>query len=148
MKTTDEVLKETGLTYPMLNRLKDLGIVQKPKRKGLGRRKGVIGVFEDDVVDIINRVKLQQKAGLSLAQIAEELRREQASLKTVEPQNKVVIPNNPGALRSYIKAMPSFHKQMETENPGYEVYRVELESVEQGGKEFLIPVKVIMRPKR
>ena len=74
MKTTNEVLAETGLTHPMLNRLKDLGIVPKPKRQGLGNRKGVIGVFEDDVIDIINWVKLQQSSGLSLAQIAEKLR--------------------------------------------------------------------------
>ena len=75
MKTTNEVLAETGLTYPMLNRLKDLGIVPKPKLKGLGRHKGVIGEFEDDVIDIIKWVRKQQKHNISLAQIAEQLRK-------------------------------------------------------------------------
>ena len=74
MKTTNEVLVETGLTYPMLNRLKDLGIVPKPKRKGQGRGKGVVGEFQDDVVDIINWVRKKQNNGFSLATIAEMLR--------------------------------------------------------------------------
>jgi DNA-binding transcriptional MerR regulator len=78
MKTTNEVLAETGLTYPMLLRLKDLGIVPKPKRKGLGNRKGVIGIFDDDVVDVISWVKLQQKRGLPLSEIAEQRRKELA----------------------------------------------------------------------
>lgn len=93
MKTTNQVLTETGLTYPMLNRLKDLGIVPKPKRMGLGRRKGVIGVFKDDVVEIINWVKEQQSWGLSLAQIAEKLRRakvEEGELVAPKPNPNLV----------------------------------------------------------
>ena len=75
MKTTNEVLAETGLTYPMLNRLKDLGIVPKPKLKGQGRGKGVIGEYEDDVVDLIKWVRKQQKdEKKSLPEIAEQLR--------------------------------------------------------------------------
>ncbi len=148
MKTTNEVLAETGLTYPMLNRLKDLGIVPKPKLKGLGRRKGVIGLFEDDVIDIINWVKLQQKLGFTLVQIAEKYKQKQASLRVVKPKRKVVIPINPDELRSYIKARPEFSEQMERENPGYKVDSVELESIEYQGEEYLIPVRITMRPKR
>jgi hypothetical protein len=80
MKTTNEILAETGLTYPMLNRLKDLGIVPKPKLKGLGRHKGVIGEYEDNVIDVINWVNKQRKHGQSLTQIAGHLRQ----AKTVE----------------------------------------------------------------
>lgn len=147
MKTTNEVLAETGLTYPMLNHLKDLGIVPKPKLKGLGRKKGIIGEFEDDIIETIKRVKLLQRLGLPLREIAEKLREEHASLRTVEPQNKVLIPQNPDALSSYITAMPEFHEQMERENPGYIVHSVETESIEHDGKWFLKPVKIIMRPK-
>ena len=147
MKTTNEVLAETNLTYPMLNRLKDLGIVPKPRLKGLGRHKGVIGEFEDDVIDIINWVKLQQRLGLSLIQIAEKRREELSSLRTVKPQTKVMIPEDTDSLRSYIKAIPGFYKQMERENPDYEVDRVELDSIEEGGRKFLIPVRIIMKSK-
>ena len=70
MKTTNEVLAETGLTYPMLNKLKELGILPKPKIMGMGRRRGVIGEFDDNVVDIINWVKLHQMRGLTLSEIA------------------------------------------------------------------------------
>lgn len=73
MKTINEILAETGITYPMLNRLKDLGIVPKAKRQGLGNRKGVIGIYEDDVIDTIKWVREQQSWGIPLAKIAEKL---------------------------------------------------------------------------
>lgn len=148
MKTVNEVLKETGLTYPMLNRLKDLGIVPKPKLKGLGRARGTVGIYEDEVINIINSVKLERKTGLSLTQIAERFRAERESLKSVEPQYKVLIPVNPTPLKSYIKSLSAFHAQIEKENPGYEVHSVELESIERDGKKFLIPLRITMRPKR
>lgn len=147
MKTTNEVLAETGLTYPMLNRFKDLGIVPKPKLKGLGRQKGVIGVFEDDVIDIINRVKLQRKQGLTLTQIAEKWRQERDSLRTVEPKKRIIIPENPDAMRSYIKARPQLEKQIEKENPGYRLHTIRLESVEVEGKRFLVPIEIVIEPK-
>ena len=93
MKNTHEVLAETGLTYPMLNRLKDLCIVPKPKLKGLGRQKGVIGEFEDDVLDIINWVKKQQEHNISLTQIADMLRQaktEEGEIKGPKPNTSLV----------------------------------------------------------
>ena len=75
MKTTMEVIKESGISYPMLNRLKDLGIVPKPKLRGLGRHKGVIGEFEDNIIDLIKWVRKQQGHNISLMQIAEQLRK-------------------------------------------------------------------------
>lgn len=66
MKSTHEVLKETGLSYPVLNHLKDLRIIPKPTLKGQGRRRGVVGMFEDDVIDIINWVKDQRGKGFTL----------------------------------------------------------------------------------
>jgi len=150
MKTTEEVLGSTGISYLMLTRLKELGVIPKPtlQGRGAGGGRGVVGHFDDDVIDTINRVKLQQKLGLSLVQIAEKLREERASLQDVEPHKKVVIPVNPDPLKSYIKARPGFHKQLESENPGYEVERVELDNIEYEGNKYLTPVRIIMRPKK
>lgn len=76
MKTTDELLKETGISYTMLMRLKDLGVVPKPtlQGRGEGHGRGIIGVFPDEVIGIVEWVKNEQKAGLSLTQIAEKWR--------------------------------------------------------------------------
>ena len=149
MKMTEEVLKSTGISYLMLTRLKELGVIPKPtlQGRGAGGGRGVVGLFDDDVTDIINRVKLQQKLGLSLVQIAENVRQERASLRTVEPQSKIVIPENPNALKSYIKARPELERQIERENPGYRIHTMRLESVESEGKRFLVPTEIVIVPK-
>ncbi len=93
MKTTNEVLAETGLTYPILNRLKDLGIVPKPQLQGKGNRKGVIGLFEDDITDLIKWVRKQQAHNISLVQIAEQLRKakiEEGEVVGPEPNPSLV----------------------------------------------------------
>lgn len=76
MKTTDELLKETGISYAMLMRLKDLGVVPKPTLRGRGEGggRGVVGVFPEEVIAIINWAKSEQASGLSLRQIAEKWR--------------------------------------------------------------------------
>jgi DNA-binding transcriptional MerR regulator len=151
VKTTNEVLAETGLTHPMLNRLKDLGIVPKPKRQGLGNRKGVIGIFEDDVIDIINWVKLQQKQGFSLSQIAEQRRKELAEIQVLEPTEEYLIPLKSGEMESYFKGRSDLHSwlqnQVEQLAPGCEFYSIELEVVTKGGKQFLTPKEIKVRAK-
>lgn len=149
MKTTEEVLNKTGISYLMLTRLKQLGVIPKPtlQGRGAGGGRGVVGLFEDDVIETIRWVKLRQKLGLSLVQIAEKWRQERESLRTIEPQRKIVIPENPNAMRSYIKARPELEKQIERENPGYRVHTIRLESVEIEGKRFLIPTEIVMEPK-
>ena len=93
MISTDDLLKETGISYPTLTRLKDLGIVPKPSKQGLGNKRGVIGVFPDEVISIINWVKQEQSYGLSLVQIAEKWRQreitEEEVLTTVPNPNKI-----------------------------------------------------------
>jgi DNA-binding transcriptional MerR regulator len=81
MKTTDEVLKETGISYAMLMRLKDLGVVPKPTLRGRGQGggRGVVGIFPEEVIAIINWAKIEQKHGLSLTQIAEKWRQRKIS---------------------------------------------------------------------
>lgn len=76
MKSTAEVLKETDISYAMLMRLKDLGVVPKPTLRGRGQGggRGVVGVFPDEVMDIINWAKEKQESGLSLTQIADRWR--------------------------------------------------------------------------
>ena len=74
MINTEDLLKETGISYPTLTRLKDLGIIPKPNKQGLGNRRGVIGIFPDEVISVINWVKQEQSHGLSLVQIAEKWR--------------------------------------------------------------------------
>lgn len=147
MKTTNEVLAETGLTYPMLNRFKDLSIVPKPKLKGRGRRKGVIGVFEDDVIDIINRVKSEQKLGLTLSKIAEKLRQEHSSLSNLETDRKIVFPENPSLMSSYIKTMPELYEQIELENPGYRLHTIRMLSIGSEEKRYLVPIEMVIVPK-
>jgi len=76
MKTTDEVLKETGISYTMLTRLKDFGVIPRPQLqgKGEGGGRGVVGIFPDEVIEIIKWAKNEQEAGLSLSRIAEKWR--------------------------------------------------------------------------
>lgn len=151
VKTTNEVLAETGLTHPMLNRLKDLGIVPKPKLKGLGRHKGVVGEFDDDVIDIINKVKLLQKRHFTLAEIAEQLKQELVEIEVLKPTGEYLIPLNSGEMKSYLSAYTGFHDwiqgQIEEQMPGYEFDSVEMERVTEGGKEFLKPKEIRVRPR-
>lgn len=78
MKTTEEVLNSTGISYPMLTRLKELGILPKPtlQGRGAGGGRGIVGLFQDDVIGNINWVKVQQSHGLSMVQIANKWRQE------------------------------------------------------------------------
>jgi len=147
MKSTNEVLAETGLTYPMLNRLKDLRIIPRPILKGQGRRKGVVGLFDDNVVDIIKQVKSQQQKGLTLTQIAEKMRQERGSLRNVEPYGKIVIPGNPGRMSNYINTIPELYEQIEIDNPGYRLHTIRMVSVESKGKKALVPIEIVIVPK-
>jgi DNA-binding transcriptional MerR regulator len=147
MKTTNEVLAKTGLTYPMLNRLKDLGIIPRPRLKGRGRRKGVVGVFDDDIIGIISEVKSQQKSGLSLTQIAAS--RRGVSVPTPPEKREVtrVTPQNPAVMSNYIDTAPELFEQVESENPGYELHAIRMVVVKGESKKYLVPVELELIPK-
>jgi DNA-binding transcriptional MerR regulator len=147
MKTTNEVLAETGLTYPMLNRLKDLGIIPRPRLRGQGRRKGVVGVYEDDIIDIIKSVKLQQGSGLSLTQIARKQRPPTESPVKVEQQGRIVAPGNPRLMSEYITATQGLFEQVARENPGHELLAIRLVAVKGKYKKYLVPVEIEVVPK-
>ena len=142
MKTTNEVLAETGLTHPMLNRLKDLGIIPKPGLRGQGRGRGVIGVYEDDIIDIIKGVKRQQESGLSLTQIArKEQPTAELAVKTEPPvkagqQGKIVAPGNPRLMSEYITATQGLFEQVARENPGQELHFPQVDLPDAHGPEY------------
>ena len=150
MRTTNEVLAMTGLSYPQLNRLKDLGIVPKPKLMSRGRRKGVTGVFEDDVIEVINWVKQQQRLGVPLTQMAEMRRKELADVEVVEPIEEYFIPMMSSPLQSYADGHGDFHewlqRQIAGQWPGYEVHKIEMELVNQDGRVLLKPKGIKVRP--
>jgi len=150
VKTTNEVLAETGLTYPMFNRLKDLGIVPKPRLKGQGRRKGVVGVFEDDVIDTIHWVKLQQKRGFTISEIAEQHRRELVEIEVIKPTREYLIPLKSDPLKSYLNRYSDLHSwlqgEIEQQVPGYELFGVDTEIIIKDGEEFLKPRVIKVRP--
>ena len=147
MKTTNEVLAETGLTYPMLNRLKDLDIIPRPRLRGQGRRKGVVGVYEDNIIDNIRNVKLQQESGLSLTQIARKQRLPTESQTKAEQQGKVVAPGNPRLMSDYINATPELFEQVESENPGYQLHAIRLVAVRGSEKKYLVPIELEVVPR-
>jgi DNA-binding transcriptional MerR regulator len=147
MKTTNEVLTETGLTYPRLNRLKDLGIIPRPKLRGQGRRRGVVGVYEDDIIDIINNVKRQQKSGLSLTQIAQKARQPAESSIKTEKQGKIVTPRNPQTMGEYIMATQGLFEQVARENPGHELHAIRLVAVKGKYRKYLVPIEIEIVPK-
>ena len=147
MKTTNEVLAETGLTYPKLNRLKDLGIIPKPRLKGQGRRKGVVGIYDDDIIDIINDVKRQQESGLSLTQIARKTSQPTEPPVKSEQQGRIVTPGNPRLMSEYITATQGLFEQVARENPGHELHAIRLVAVKGKYKKYLVPLEIEVVPK-
>lgn len=147
MKTTNEVLTETGLTYPRLNRLKDLGIIPRPRLRGQGRRKGVVGVYEDDIIEIINSVKRQQESGVSLTQIARKTNQTTESPVKTAQKGRTVPPRNPQTMGEYITATQGLFKQVEIENPGYELHAIRLVAVRGKYKKYLVPLEIELMPR-
>jgi DNA-binding transcriptional MerR regulator len=152
MKTVNEVLQETRISYPMLNRLKEFGIVPKPSRKGMGNRKGVVGIYEDEVIEVIKSVRAEQAKGYSLAQIAEVRRKEQSNIKIFEPTEEYLIPWQSSEAQSYVKAYDGLrvwvNKQIGEHNlPGYEFDSMKLEKVSRDNVLYLKPTEIEVKPR-
>ena len=150
MITTNELLAITQISYPQLNRLKELGILPKPKLTSQGRGKGVIGEYEDDAVDIINRVNILKRQGVSLSDIAEIIKAESSEIKAFKPTEEYLIPIDADELQSYLAAYKDLHnwfnKQINEKIPGYEFVSVEMEKVVKQGSEYLVPKEIKVKP--
>jgi len=123
----------------------------KPNLKGLGRGNGVIGEFNDDVIDIINWVKLHQQRGLSLSEIAEIRRKELAEIEVIKPIEEYLIPLKADPVKSYLDAYGDLYnwiqEEIEQQRPGFELYGVDTEKVIRNGEDFLKPKIIKIRPK-
>ncbi len=150
MITTNELIAKTRITYPQLNRLKELGILPKPKLTSYGRSKGVIGKYEDDVVEIVNRVKYLKRRGVSLANIAEIIKSELSEIKAFKPSEEYLIPIDKNEIQSYISAYQGLHdwinKQIDEKIPGYEFVSIEMEKIVKKGVEYLNPKEIKVKP--
>lgn len=72
MKTSDDLITLTGITQFQLYKLKEMGVIPKPRvinRRGKGHR-GTVGAYDDDVALILGWVKKQLEEGYSLPEIA------------------------------------------------------------------------------
>ncbi len=91
MLTTNELLAKTGISYTMLENFKKLGLVPMPRVKGLGRGKGVVGLYNDDVIEIIHQIKDLQNERVPLRRIVQMSREERAALR-VQVSSELVAP--------------------------------------------------------
>ncbi|MFC1928710.1 MerR family transcriptional regulator [Chloroflexota bacterium] len=150
MITTNELIAITQISYPRLNRLKELGILPKPKLTSQGRGKGVMGEYEDDVVEIINRVNLLKRQGVKLSDIAEIIKSEFAEIKTFKPSEEYLIPINTDSLQSYLSAYENLHNwfnmQINKNMPGYEFHSVVMEKVVKQDADYLTPKEIKVKP--
>lgn len=150
MITTNELIAKTQITYPRLSRLKELGILPKPKLTSQGRGKGVIGEYEDDVVEIISRVKYLKKRGMSLVKIAKIIKSELSEIKVFEPSEEYLIPIDNNEIQSYMSAYQGLHDwfnmQINKKMPGYEFVSVEMKKVVKNGVEYLYPKEIKVKP--
>jgi DNA-binding transcriptional MerR regulator len=150
MITTNELIAITQITYPQLNRLKELGILPKPKLTSQGRGKGVIGEYEDDVIEIIRRVNYLKRRGVTLANIAEMIKSESSEVMTFKPSREYLIPIGADELQSYLSAYQGFHdwinKQVDEKMPGFEFVSVEMEKVVKQGVPYLCPKEIKVKP--
>lgn len=75
MVTANEIIKATGVSYAMFTRLKQLGIVPRPQVRGLGKNKGLLYSYPDEVKDIVTWVLKEHRCGSTLLEIADRWRR-------------------------------------------------------------------------
>ena len=77
MKSQEDVLQESGISYYTLFKYTSLGLVPHSQRVWRGR-KGSESWYPDDTVNTIKRIKEEQKSGLTLREIAENWKIERA----------------------------------------------------------------------
>lgn len=158
MMTTDEVLGKTGISYVMLTRLKDFGIIPRPQLqgKGTGGGRGIVGVFPDEVVEVIEWAKSEQRAGLSLSRIAEKWHERRVVsepseileidyVEVVRPKDKILIPAGAEPVRAYLDGCDPFYEQMRRLYPDYMVSTVDMVTVNIDGRKYYQPGRITMQ---
>lgn len=68
--TEQEILKETGINKTKFNYLKTQGLLPMPRSKTKSNRNGgIISLYDETIVEIINAILEYQRIGLSLKEI-------------------------------------------------------------------------------
>ena len=149
MKKVAEVIQESGLSYPTLVKYTEMRVIPRPRRIWRGR-KGSESLYPDDIIDIINWIKLHQQRGLSLSEIAKLRKKKRAEVEAIKPKEEYLIALKADGTRSFLDAYdglyPWLEKQIEQQAPGYELASVEMQRVTKQGKEFLKPKRIEVRP--
>jgi DNA-binding transcriptional MerR regulator len=150
MKTLSDVLRESGLSYRTLVKYLQMGLLPKPQRVWRGRR-GSESLYPDDVIEIISWVKLQQELGFSLAEIAEQCRKDLGEIRVIKPTGEYLVPIKSDEPELYLGAYGDFYSwlqdQINQQAPGHELSSVEMEIVKKERNEFLKPKEIKVRPK-
>ncbi|MFC1979136.1 MerR family transcriptional regulator [Chloroflexota bacterium] len=145
-----ELLEKTGITYHTVVKYVNMGILPRATRVWRGR-KGSQSIFSDEAVDIINRVKLEKKHGIPLAQIATRIQQERDQIKVFSPKDELLIPVSADAMKSYLDEREDFvsqlNRQIDEQMPGYELDSMEMELIPVDGEKYLRPRDIKVKPK-
>jgi len=150
MITLSEVMEKTGLKYRTIVKYVNMGIIPKPAQI-YGQRRGSESVYRDEVVDIINRVKIMQKRGIPLQKIADQMRRELDDIRILNPTVDYLIPLSEDAWQDFRNAHEHLdawlEQQIEEQMPGYKLYSLETQRITIEGKQYLKPIEIKVEPK-
>ncbi|MFC1951217.1 hypothetical protein ACFLXN_02270 [Chloroflexota bacterium] len=150
MITLNEVLEKTGLKYHTIVKYVNMGILPRAARVWRGR-KGSQSIFPDEVVDIINRVKLDKQRGIPLSQIASQIQQEREQIKIFSPKEENLIPVSVDAMKTYLDQRKDFmfqlNAQIKDQMPGYELDSMEMEIITVDGEQYLRPRDIKVKPK-
>jgi DNA-binding transcriptional MerR regulator len=150
MLTLNEVIQKTGLKYRTVIKYRSLGILPKPYRVWRGR-KGSKSLYPDETVDIINRVKLMKKLGISLSKIADQIRRESDEQKIINPTEKLLIPFSTDAIKASLEVYPDLEtwvkQQITKQMPDYELDSLRMDIVTKEGQQYLRPIEITVKPR-
>jgi DNA-binding transcriptional MerR regulator len=141
--TFQEIIQNAGVSPATFQKYKGLGLLPRPLRREGLRGNGSVTYYPSCVMEQIQHIRRLKREGKSLREIQAEF----LHLKEVETREIIPVGDDADVVSSYTMLAPGFYEQLEKENPGYEVYRVETEMVENGGQKYLQPTKIQMRLK-
>ena len=150
MKTTEDVLLDTDIHYQTLVKYISLGLLPKPRRVWRGR-KGSQSLYPDEIIDIINQIKLLKRQGYSLNEIAKQLQQQQSGIRVLQLTEEYLLPIEKDPTKSYLKGYKDLHSWLEVRidesEPGFEVHSILMESVTRHGNRFHRLKRVEIKPK-